>query len=55
MARIAVIDIGKTNAKVLVADPARGIEDIVARAPNRVLRTDPSPHHDTEGLWRILL
>lgn len=55
MARIAVIDIGKTNAKLLVVDPSKGIEEIVARVPNRVLSAVPYPHFDTEGLWRFIL
>jgi len=53
MAGIAVIDIGKTNAKLLVVDPSKGIEEIVARVPNRVHSTIPYPHFDTEGLGRV--
>jgi sugar (pentulose or hexulose) kinase len=55
MARIAVVDIGKTNAKVLVADPENGTEEVVARAPNAVRRDGVYPHHDAEALWEFLL
>lgn len=55
MARIAVIDIGKTNAKVLVADTATGAEEVLARTPNTVRRDGPYPHHDAQALWTFLL
>ncbi len=55
MARIAVIDIGKTNAKVLVLDLATGAEEVVARAPNLVRRDGPYPHHDEGALWDFVL
>jgi sugar (pentulose or hexulose) kinase len=55
MRRIAVLDIGKTNAKVLVADLATGGEEVVARVPNAVLRSGPYPHHDVDALWRFVL
>ncbi len=55
MARIAVIDIGKTNAKVLVLDLATGAEEVVARAPNAVRRDGPYPHHDARALWDFVL
>ena len=35
MRRIAVLDIGKTNAKVLVVDLATGAEEVLARTPER--------------------
>lgn len=55
MARIAVIDVGKTNAKVLVADPAAGTEEVLARVPNAVRRDGPYPHHDMGRLWDFVL
>ena len=55
MARIAVIDIGKTNAKVLVADTATGAEEVLSRTPNTVRRDGPYPHHDAQALWSFLL
>lgn len=55
MRRIAVLDIGKTNAKVLVVDLATGAEEVLARTPNAVVRDGPYPHHDMEMLWRFAL
>jgi sugar (pentulose or hexulose) kinase len=55
MRRIAVLDIGKTNAKVLVVDLATGAEEVLARVPNAVLRGGLYPHHDLEMLWQFAL
>ncbi len=55
MRRIAVLDIGKTNAKVLVVDLATGAEEVLARTPNAVVRGGPYPHHDLDGLWGFAL
>ncbi|HLQ20122.1 MAG TPA: FGGY-family carbohydrate kinase [Tabrizicola sp.] len=55
MRRIAVLDIGKTNAKVLVVDLATGLEEVLARTPNAVVRGRPYPHHDLEMLWAFAL
>ncbi|MGL4235351.1 MAG: carbohydrate kinase, partial [Tabrizicola sp.] len=55
MRRVAVIDIGKTNAKVLAVDLASGAEEVVARVPNAVLRDGPYPHHDLAELWEFIL
>ncbi len=52
---IAVIDIGKTNAKLLAVDLASGAETRVFKTANRVLTTAPYPHFDSEGLWNFLL
>ncbi|WP_430511435.1 FGGY-family carbohydrate kinase [Pannonibacter phragmitetus] len=52
---IAVIDIGKTNAKVAVVDIARRQELGVRRQPNRVRTDGPYPHFDVEGLWSFFL
>ena len=48
---VAVIDIGKTNAKLLLIDLATGAEERVFKTPNRVVDAAPYPHFDTEGLW----
>lgn len=53
--RIAVIDIGKTNAKVVVLDGASGAEIVAKRIPNRVLNEAPYPHYDTDGLWSFMV
>lgn len=51
---IAVLDIGKTNAKVvLIDDTGRTLEE--RRRPNTVLPGPPYPHFDVEGLWAFLL
>lgn len=55
MRRIAVLDIGKTNAKVLVVDLASGAETVLARVPNAVRRDAPYPHHDVDALWAFAL
>jgi sugar (pentulose or hexulose) kinase len=52
---VAVIDIGKTNAKVAVVDMAAYCEIAVRSMPNRILRDGPYPHFDTSGLWRFIL
>ncbi|MDP3193882.1 FGGY-family carbohydrate kinase [Tabrizicola sp.] len=55
MRRIAVLDIGKTNAKVLVVDLATGAEEVLARTPNVVRRDGLYPHHDMDMLWAFAL
>ena len=55
MKRIAILDIGKTNAKVVVLDAASGEEIAASRIPNTVLRDGPYPHYDIEALWRFFL
>lgn len=52
---IAVIDIGKTNAKVTLFDLATSSESDVFTIENRVEKTGLYPHHDTDGIWRFLL
>lgn len=53
--RIAVIDIGKTNAKVVVIDAATGCELAGYRTPNVVLTDGLYPHFDTDSLWAFIL
>ncbi len=55
MRHVAVIDVGKTNAKLalLEADTLREI-DVVTR-PNRVLSGPPWPHFDLDGHWAFFL
>ena len=52
---VAVIDIGKTNAKLALVDLARSTELAVRKAPNPVLPGPPYPHFDVEALWRFIL
>ncbi|MFB2564860.1 FGGY-family carbohydrate kinase [Rhizobium sp. IMFF44] len=52
---IAVIDIGKTNAKVVVLDAGTGAEIAAVRTANSVLKSGPYPHYDIEGLWDFII
>lgn len=53
--RVAVIDIGKTNAKVVLVDATTGQEIAVHKTANSVLPGPPYPHFDTERLWAFIL
>lgn len=52
---IAVIDIGKTNAKLALVDRSAMVELAVQTQPNRVLSGPPYPHFDTDGHWQFIL
>jgi len=52
---VAVIDIGKTNAKLALVDRETLAEIAVITRPNTVLPGPPWPHFDVEGHWRFLL
>ena len=52
---IAVIDIGKTNAKVVLIDAASEALLGTRSRPNSVRRDAPYPHADVEGLWEFIL
>lgn len=52
---IAVIDIGKTNAKLALVDLVTLTEIAVVTRPNAVRPGPPWPHFDTEGHWDFLL
>lgn len=51
----AVIDIGKTNAKLALVDLSDLSEIEVVTRPNTVRDGPPWPHFDTEGHWRFIL
>ncbi|MES2665092.1 MAG: FGGY-family carbohydrate kinase [Pseudomonadota bacterium] len=55
MRHVAVLDLGKTNAKLALVDHATGAEIAVLTRPNTVLPGPPYPHFDTEGLWAFFL
>ncbi|PDT51004.1 MULTISPECIES: FGGY-family carbohydrate kinase [Sinorhizobium] len=55
MKTVAVIDIGKTNAKVALVDLARFEEIAVRKTPNIVVEAGLYPHFDVEHLWRFIL
>ncbi len=52
---VAVIDIGKTNAKLALVDLATLTEIAVLTTPNTVLPGGPWPHFDSEALWSFIL
>ncbi|PSJ56593.1 FGGY-family carbohydrate kinase [Kumtagia ephedrae] len=52
---VAVVDIGKSNAKVALVDLASLGETVVARTANGVVESGPYPHFDTERLWSFIL
>ncbi|AZO19999.1 carbohydrate kinase [Mesorhizobium sp. M1E.F.Ca.ET.045.02.1.1] len=52
---VAVIDIGKTNAKLALVDLARMAEVALRRTANAVIADGPYPHHDVERLWAFIL
>lgn len=52
---IAVIDIGKTNAKLVLVDADNLKELEVKTIANDVVRSDPYPHYDTDRIWQFLL
>jgi sugar (pentulose or hexulose) kinase len=52
---VAVIDIGKSNAKVAVVDTESFAEVAVRSQPNVVLRDGPYPHYDIDGMWSFIL
>ncbi|MZR11552.1 carbohydrate kinase [Maritimibacter sp. DP07] len=52
---VAVLDIGKTNAKVALVDTDTMSELAVVTRPNTVRPGPPYPHFDVEGIWDFLL
>lgn len=52
---VAVIDIGKTNAKLALVDTSDLSEVAVVTRPNTVREEPPYPHFDVETIWEFLL
>ncbi|RWC43424.1 FGGY-family carbohydrate kinase [Mesorhizobium sp.] len=52
---VAVIDIGKTNAKVALVDLADMREVALRRMANAPVADGPYPHHDVELLWSFIV
>ncbi|HVZ15318.1 MAG TPA: FGGY family carbohydrate kinase, partial [Bauldia sp.] len=50
-AAIAVIDVGKSNAKLALVDRASRATVAVRTMANAVLRSPPYPHYDVDRLW----
>ena len=55
LCHIAVIDIGKTNAKLALVDLPSLSEVAVLTRPNIVQSGGAWPHYDVEGHWDFLL
>jgi sugar (pentulose or hexulose) kinase len=55
MKTIAVVDIGKTNAKVVLVDGESFREVAACTMPNGVVNAAPYPHFDTEKLWAFIV
>jgi sugar (pentulose or hexulose) kinase len=53
--RVAVIDIGKSNAKVALVDLDSMAEVAVRTRANTVLAAGPYPHHDVDAVWTFVL
>jgi sugar (pentulose or hexulose) kinase len=51
---VAVIDLGKTNAKVTLVDLQLLTEVAVKTTPNVVLKGGPYPHFDEPALWAFI-
>ncbi|PCI86886.1 MAG: carbohydrate kinase [Hyphomicrobiales bacterium] len=52
---IAVIDIGKTNAKLVLFDAATQTQIDIKSCSNDVVTQAPYPHYDIERLWEFIL
>ena len=52
---IVVIDIGKSNAKLALVDPANRAMTTIRTAANAVRTDGPYPHFDVDALWRWIL
>ena len=52
---VAVIDIGKTNAKVALVDLATRSELASRKQLNRPRKDGPFPHHDVDVIWSFIL
>jgi len=55
MRNIAVIDIGKTNVKLVLIDRNTGGELAALSRPNTVLTGPPYPHYATDDIWAFIL
>jgi sugar (pentulose or hexulose) kinase len=52
---VAVIDIGKSNAKLALVDEASGAVGAIRTTLNTVVTVGAYPHYDVDGLWQWLL
>ena len=51
---IAIIDIGKTNIKIVLVNLNSFTELIVLSEPNVVVNKGLYPHYDTDKLWKFI-
>jgi len=51
---VAVIDIGKTNAKVALVALANCVETVVLKQPSIIAQDGDYPHHDVGALWSFI-
>jgi sugar (pentulose or hexulose) kinase len=51
---VAVIDIGKTNAKVALVETDGFAEIAMRTRPNTIVRDGPYPHYDIDGIWTFI-
>lgn len=54
MQHVLILDIGKSNAKVLVLNETLDAV-LERRRPNQALSAGPYPHYDVEGIWNWFL
>ncbi|MFK8035830.1 MAG: FGGY-family carbohydrate kinase [Hyphomicrobiales bacterium] len=52
---VAVIDIGKTNVKLVLVDMNTLSEIAILKRPNHVLKDGAYPHYDVDVLWLFVL
>ena len=52
---VAVIDIGKTNAKLAIVDAAERREIDVLTKPNTTVNGPPYPHFDVSAIWQFVI
>ena len=52
---IAVVDIGKTNAKLVLIDRQQGCSISSVSLENLVVDLPPYPHYDTDALWEFVV
>ncbi|MBL1419606.1 MAG: FGGY-family carbohydrate kinase [Alphaproteobacteria bacterium] len=52
---IAVIDIGKTNAKLVLFDAMTQTQIDVKSCSNKIVKQAPYPHYDIDRLWEFIM
>ncbi len=52
---VAVLDVGKSNVKLSLVDPARRVVIMSDTTPNRTATDGPYPHFDVDRIWSWLM